>query len=217
MTSHLRRRTAHLAAALLLGSALVGCGDDPAQEPDADRAAGASGDVDSGPTGPTEPSDSSGSSGSPGSSGSSGSSDPPAGGETFDAGQFTVNGPEGWRMKVVTERTVRFTSGQPENNSALYRRPHGLVFVDVTDVSGEPTLDQLAEESVRAEPRLSDARIDGEPAYHLANRDQGFETQEQLGLWREGQQIRIDFSLIGGSRRQRQSLVSSVLASWQWS
>ncbi len=208
MTSHLRRRSAHVAAALLLGSALAGCGDGTAQEPDPEPTGGTSGDVESEQAEPSE---------SAGSSESSESSDPAAAGETFDAGQFTVNGPEGWRMKVITERTVRFSSGQPKSNSALYKKPHGLVFVDVTDVSGEPTLDQLAEESVRSEPRLPDATIDGEPAYHLANRDQGFETQEQLGLWREGQQIRIDFSLIGGSKRQRQALIQSVLASWQWS
>jgi hypothetical protein len=205
MTSHLWRRTAHLAAALLLGSALPGCGDDAAQEPDAEPTASTSGNAEIEPTEPSESPE------------SSASSAPPAGGEAFDAAQFTVNGPEGWRMKLVTERTVRFSSGQPTSSTALYKRPHGLVFVDVTDVSGEPTLDQLAEESVRSEPRLPDATIAGEPAYHLANRDQGFETQEQLGLWREGQQIRIDFSLIGGSKRQRQTLVRSVLASWQWS
>ncbi len=205
MTSHLRRRTARLAAALLLGSALAGCGDGTAAEPDAQATDGTSVDVESGPAEPSE-------SASP-----SESAGPSAAGETFDAGQFTVNVPVGWRMKVVTERTVRFSSGRPKNTSALYKRPHGLVFVDVTDVSGDPTLDQLAEESVRSEPRRPDATIDGEQAYHLANRDQGFETQEQLGLWRQGQQIRIDFSLIGGSKRQRQALVRSVLASWQWS
>jgi hypothetical protein len=205
MTSHLRRRIGHLAAALLLGSALAGCGDGAAKEPDAEPTGGGSGGVDGEPTEPSE------------SESSSLSSGPSAAGETFEAGQFTVNGPEGWRMKVVTERTVRFSSGQPKSSSALYKKPHGLVFVDVTDVSGEPTLDQLAEESVRSEPRLPDVTIDGEPAYQLANRDQGFETQEQLGLWRDGQQIRIDFSLIGGSKRQRQALVQSVLASWQWS
>ncbi|HEX6151213.1 hypothetical protein [Nocardioides sp.] len=210
MTNHLRRCTARLGAVLLLASLLCGCGDDRDAGPDAGASSGSSGSSESGEpaqpsasSDPAEPSETENGSG--------------ASGEAFDAGQFTVNGPEGWRMGAVTSRTVRFSSGQPKNNAQLYKRPHGLVFVDVTDVSGEPTLDALVEESVRSEPRLPDGTIDGEPAYHLANRDQAFETQEQLGLWRDGQQIRIDFSLIGGSKKQRQALVQSVLDSWQWS
>ena len=54
MTSHLWRRTAHLAAALLLGSALPGCGDDAAQEPDAEPTASTSGNAEIEPTEPSE-------------------------------------------------------------------------------------------------------------------------------------------------------------------
>jgi hypothetical protein len=207
MTSHTRRRAAHLGAVLLLGSLLTGCGDDP--DPGTDPTAGASGSPGSSESG--DPSESSGPTES--------ASDPgvaPAGGETFEADQFAVSGPEGWRMKVISPRVVRYGSGEPRNNAQLTKRPHGLVFVDVSDVSGEPTLDELADESVRNDPRRPDTTIDGEPAYHRANRDQGFETQEEFGLWRDGQQIRVNFSLIGGTRMQRQALVKSVLASWQW-
>jgi len=204
MTSHLRRRTAHLGAALLLGGLLAGCGEDP------DPGAGPTGESpspseSSEPTEPTEPTESETASGI-------GS----ASGETFDGGQFRVNGPEGWRMKVITPRVVRYSSGQPENNAQLAKRPHGLIYVDVSDVSGEPTLDELAEESVRSDPRRPDTTIDGEPAYHRANADQAFETQEEFGLWRDGQTIQVNLSLIGGTTKQRRTLVQSVLASWQW-
>lgn len=208
MTSHTRRRTAHLGAVLLIGSLLTGCGDEP--DPGNDPTAGASGSPESSESG--EPSESSEPTESASDTGVA-----PAGGETFEADQFTVSGPEGWRMKVVSPRVVRYSSGEPKSNAQLARRPHGLVFVDVSDVSGEPTLDELAEESVRNDPRRPDTTIDGEPAYHRANRDQGFESQEEFGLWVVGQQVRVNFSLIGGTPKQRQTLVESVLASWQWS
>jgi len=207
MTSHTRRRTAHLGAALLLGSLLAGCGDEPV--PGADPTAGATGSPES--SGSSEPSDSS--------EPTESVSDPgvaPASGETFEAAQFTVSSPDGWRMKVMSPRVVRYSSGKPKNNTQLAERAHGLVYVDVSDVSGEPTLDELADESVRNDPRRPDTTIDGEPAYHRANRDQGFETQEEFGLWRDGQTVRVNLSLIGGTTKQRQALVRSVLASWHW-
>ena len=119
-------------------------------------------------------------------------------------------------MNVVTPRVVRYSSGKPKNHAQLAQRAHGLVYVDVTAVSGEPSLDELADESVRSDPRRPDATIGGNPAYHRANRDQAFETQEEFGLWRDGQTIQVNFSLIGGTTKQRRTLVQSVLASWQW-
>ena len=92
----------------------------------------------------------------------------------------------------------------------------GLVYVDVSDVSGEPTLDELAEESVRAirggRTRRSTANPPTTGQRRPCLRDPG-----GVRAGRDGQTIQVNLSLIGGTTKQRRTLVQSVLASWQWS
>jgi hypothetical protein len=196
MTSQsLLRRTACLGAALLLAVGLAGCGDD---EPDP-------------VAGPTTAD----SSESPEPSESEPAVDP-ATGEVFEGTSFAVTGPEGWTLDARSSRVGQFDSGPPKGNQ-LERRVFGLISVVVNDTSGETTLDDLASESVRDEPRQPDVTVGGEPAYRMANDDQAFNTDEELGLVRGDESVVVNVSLLGGTEKQRQKLLLSVLASWQWS
>jgi hypothetical protein len=138
--------------------------------------------------------------------------DPVAGPTT----SFAVTGPEGWTLDARSSRVGQFDSGPPKGNQ-LERRVFGLISVVVNDTSGETTLDDLASESVRDEPRQPDVTVGGEPAYRMANDDQAFNTDEELGLVRGDESVVVNVSLLGGTEKQRQKLLLSVLASWQWS
>jgi hypothetical protein len=200
MTSHaLLRRTAHLGASLLLAGGLAACGDD-------ERGPGAS-------PSSTTPSESTGPTESPE---STESAIAPATGEVFSGTSFTVTGPEGWTLDARSSRVGQFDSGPPKGNQ-LDRRAFGLISVVVSDTTGETTLDDLAAESVREDPRQPDTTVGGEPAYRLANDDQAFNTDEELGLVRGDESIVVNVALLGGTEKQRQKLLQSVLASWQWS
>ena len=201
MTSQpLLRRTAHLGAALLLAGGLAACGDD---EPEPDAGPSTTVPETSAPTESTEPSE-------------SGPAVDPATGEVFEGTSFTVTGPEGWALDAQSSRVGQFDSGPPKGNQ-LDRRVFGLISVVVSDTTGVTTLDDLAAESVREDPRQTDTTVGGEPAYRLANDDQAFNTDEELGLVRGEESIVVNVALLGGSEQQRQRLLQSVLASWQWS
>lgn len=200
MTSHaLLRRTAHLGAGLLLAGGLAACGDD---EPG--PGASPSSATPSESTGPTESPE------------PTGSAVAPATGEVFSGTSFTVTGPEGWSLDARSSRVGQFDSGPPKGNQ-LDRRAFGLISVVVSDTTGGTTLDDLAAESVREDPRRPDTTVAGEPAYRLANDDQAFNTDEELGLVRGDESIVVNVALLGGTEKQRQKLLQSVLASWQWS
>jgi hypothetical protein len=201
MTSQpLLRRTAHLGAALLLAGGLAACGDD---EPEPGATPSTTVPETSTPTESPEPSE----------------SEPavdPATGEVFEGTSFTVTGPEGWSLDAQSTRVGQYDSGPPTGNQ-LARRVFGLISVVVSDATSGTTLDDLAAESVREDPRQADTTVGGEPAYRLANDDQAFNTDEELGLVRGEESIVVNVALLGGTEKQRQRLLQSVLASWQWS
>ena len=201
MTSQpLLRRAAHLGAALMLSGGLAACGDD---EPGPGASPSSTETSESVPTESPEPSE----------------TEPavaPATGEVFEGTSFTVTGPEGWALDAQSSRVGQYNSGPPKGNQ-LDRRAFGLISVVVSEATGEATLDDLAAESVREDPRQPDTTVGGEPAYHLANDDQVFNTDEEFGLVRDGESIVVNVGLLGGTEKQRQKLVQSVLASWQWS
>ena len=200
MTSHAPlRRTALLGASLLLAGGLAACGDDD-PGPDASPRSTTPSDSD-GPTESPEPTE---------------AAVAPATGEVFSGTSFTVTGPEGWALDAQSSRVGQFDSGPPKGNQ-LDRRAFGLISVVVSDTTGETTLDDLAAESVREDPRQPDTTVGGEPAYRLANDDQAFNTDEELGLVRGEESIVVNVALLGGTEKQRQKLLQSVLASWQWS
>jgi hypothetical protein len=200
MTSQpLLRRTAHLGAALLLAGGLAACGDD---EPEPGARPSTPVPETSTPAESPEPSE----------------SEPavdPATGEVFEGTSFTVTGPEGWSLDAQSTRVGQYDSGPPKGNQ-LARRVFGLISVVVSDATSGTTLDDLAAESVREDPRQADTTVGGEPAYRLANDDQAFNTDEELGLVRGEESIVVNVALLGGTEKQRQRLLQSVLASWQW-
>jgi hypothetical protein len=206
MTSQpLLRRTAHLGAALLLSGGLAACGDD---EPEPGARPSTTVPETSAPTESPEPSESEPAESEP--------AVDPATGEVFEGTSFTVIGPDGWSLDAQSTRVGQYDSGPPKGNQ-LARRVFGLISVVVGDATSGTTLDDLAAESVREDPRQADTTVGGQPAYRLANEDQAFNTDEELGLVRGEESIVVNVALLGGSEKQRQRLLQSVLASWQWS
>lgn len=133
----------------------------------------------------------------------------PATGKRLEGDQFTVNIPQGWRADPEV-MGVTFTYD-----------PHGTDTV-VTGVSAVSrlSLDQAAKrfsssvsrDGVR---RLPDTTLGGEPAFHLTAEPVGEKVYEAFGLWRNNEIVTLEFD-ITGTKAERQQLMESVAATWQW-
>jgi hypothetical protein len=132
------------------------------------------------------------------------------------APQFTMRAPKGWRVEYEISDTIEFTSGPPPSNGpASEADPFGLVTVEAEAETRALSLDQAARSSSEPLPRQADTELGGEAAYLLASNQAAFSDQE-LGLWYDGVVVRLLFRLGGGSTEDRQELVDSVVATWEW-
>lgn len=198
---HPVRHAARLAVALLLVGVMSACGGD---EP---------GNGAEPPTSPsTEPSE-------PSETPEPSTTEPavePATGRVYETPQFTMRAPKGWRVEYEITDAIEFTSGPPPGDGqASEADPFGLVTVETEAESGQLSLDEVARGSTEDLPRVADTELGGEAAYLLASNQAAFSDQE-LGLWYDGVVVRLRFTLGGGAKADRQELVDSVVAAWEW-
>lgn len=199
---HPARHAARLAVALLLVGTTSACsGDEPGNGAD------------------PSPSSPSTESSEPSETPESSETEPavePANGRVHETPQFTMRAPKGWRVQYEISDTIEFTSGPPKSDGpASEADPFGLVTIEAAAESQPLSLDQAAKGSSLPIPRRADTELGGEAAYLLASNKAAFSDQE-LGLWYDGVVVRVLFRLGGGSKADRQELVDSVVATWEW-
>lgn len=140
---------------------------------------------------------------------------PAANGPTITGDTFTVHVPEGWRF----EKTFSTDFIDQYSNSAAA----GTEELFVGELSGEVRpLDEVAKENFTTfattgtqRKRVADAEIAGQPAYHYTAKGEYGMFTEEFGVVREGQQVSFQITL-AGSRAERQAVIDSILASWEW-
>lgn len=189
----------------MLLSGLVGCGD---EEPEVSPTPSTSSvtETESGPT--DEPSDE--------------PTEPevePATGPMIREQVATVRVPETW----VTQGSQLFTDAEraPKNEAMLEKQVFGFIDLDITETDDVLTLDQAARQvAVFTDiegKRVEDAELGGEPAFVYTKSLNPFgSTEYTIGVAHDQRLVVLDFSLLGGDNRQRQAVIDSVLASWEW-
>lgn len=191
-----------LATTTLLLTGLVGCTDDSDPRADPTPSADSPSETDTGPTDePTEP------------------AAQPATGPQIRTSVATVRVPEKWATKntVLDADAAR----EPTTENALERDVFGLIDVEIYDAEGTPTLDDAAREAASYATtegqRVEDGELGGEPAFVFTSSLSAFgSTEYTTGLARDGSYVWLTFSLLGSDKGERQDLIDSVVASWQW-
>lgn len=136
----------------------------------------------------------------------------PASGPAVSARQFRVHLPAGYLL--APHEAYSWTARSP--------RGADVVGVSAAPAFGSPGVDaaaRLTTRSVVTDPPLEredDVELDGAAAFHLVS-DRRWTERHVVGASRDGQLLTLDFSLDTTTpRAQRDRLVASVLASWQW-
>jgi hypothetical protein len=201
---HRVRRAASLAVALLLVGTTSSCGGDgPGDRAEPPSSPSAESAESSEPSETAEPSETE-------------AGVEPATGRVYETPEFTMRAPKGWRVEYEITDAIEFTSGPPPGDGqASEADPFGLVTVETEAESGPLSLDEVARGSTDDLRRLADTELGGEAAYLLASNQAAFSDQE-LGLWYDGVVVRLRFTLGGGAKADRQALVDSVVAAWEW-
>ena len=138
---------------------------------------------------------------------------PAASGPTITGDVFTVNAPEGWEKDPTfsTDFLDQYSDASGGNSFAL------------AEIAGEVRpLDAVAKDNFSAfspngtkRKRVADTTVAGAPAYHFTAQAGFGDFDEAYGVVRGGEQVTIAFTLTG-TRQERQAIIDSVLASWQW-
>jgi hypothetical protein len=138
----------------------------------------------------------------------------PATGKLVETKDFTAHVPEGWDVTVVSKDYV-ITSHDPDSSDAI-------AFTIVDTFGNDQGLDDLAKEAVRLgawpgeDPSIvGQTELAGEPAYHLASSGGGGIFVDVRGAVRAGDAVAVRFDNYQ-SNAALQSMVESVLATWQW-
>ena len=138
---------------------------------------------------------------------------PAASGPTIKGDIFTVNAPEDWTKSedFSTDFLDQYGDATGDNSFAL------------AEIAGEVRpLDAVAKDNFSAfspngtkRKRVADTTVAGAPAYHFTAQAGFGDFDEAYGVVRGGEQVTIAFTLTG-TRQERQAIIDSVLASWQW-
>jgi hypothetical protein len=136
----------------------------------------------------------------------------PASGPAVSARQFRVNLPAGYRL--APREAYSWTARAPRSADVV-----GVSAAPAFGASGVDAVARLTMRSVVTDPPLEredDVELDGTTAFHLVS-DGRWTERHLVGAGRGGQLLTLDFSLDTTTpRAQRDALVASVLASWQW-
>lgn len=191
-----------LAAATLLLSGLVGCGDDsePGASPASSPGSPSTSESETEPVDePTEP------------------EVEPAAGPQITESVATVRVPETWSTR---NPPLGDAAREPQGNAQLERDVFGFIALEVYEAEGSPTLDGAAREAATYATtegrRVADGELGGEPAFVITESSAFGNTEYTIGTARDGSYVWLNFSLLGSDKPARQSLIDSVLASWEW-
>lgn len=191
---------------MLLLAWLAGCGDDDSSV--AAPSPSASSDSESGSSPTDEPT-----------AEATKSEVAPATGPVIRKSVATVRVPEKW----VTRGSQLFTDAErePRNEALLEKEVFGFIDLDLYESEGALTLDEAAREvSISTDiegKRVEDGELGGEPAFVFTKSLDAFgSTEYTIGLARGPRLVVLDFSLLGGDERQREAVIESVLATWEW-
>jgi hypothetical protein len=184
------RKVSGAVAALAVCLVLTGCQDD-GQDPSGKETPSGSSSTEETPTGA-----------------------PAADGPLVEGDSFSVHVPQGWKFdKTFSTDFIDQYSNPDEFDQRLY----------VGELSGDVRpLEEVAKGNFARfattstdKKQLSGGDIAGQPAYHFVA-SQGADTVvEEFGVVREGHQVTLNITLTG-SRSERQAVIDSVLASWEW-
>jgi hypothetical protein len=137
---------------------------------------------------------------------------PKAGGPTVRGDVFTVNVPEGWK------KDKSFSTDFLDQ----YVAPDGVQRMYVGELAGEVRpLDDVAKDNFDGfaptgrHRRRRTGDLAGEPAYHFTATDGAGNVAEEFLAVHDGTQVTLGVSLTG-TRAERQAIIDSVLASWEW-
>ena len=138
---------------------------------------------------------------------------PAASGPTITGDIFTVNAPEGWTKSedFSTDFLDQYGDATADNSFAL------------AEIKGEVRpLDEVAKDNFSLfspngtkRKRVAETTVAGAPAYHFTANAGFGDFDEAYGVVKDGEQVTIAFTLTG-TRQERQAIIDSVLASWQW-
>lgn len=201
-----RDLTLCLTASVLLLSGLVGCTGDADPEVDPTPSTSSATETESSPTDdptdePTAP------------------AVEPATGPAIRESIVSLRVPEEW----VTKGDQLFTDAEraPKNEARLEKEVFGFIDLDIKQTEDSLSLDEAAREAATAflveGKRVEESELGGEPAFVFTKSLKAFgSTEFNIGLARGRRLVMLDFSLLGGDQRQRDAVIDSVLASWEW-
>ncbi len=125
--------------------------------------------------------------------------------------------------KWLTEGSQLFTDAErePRNEALLEKEVFGFIDLDVDETDRALTLDQAAREAATYATtegkRVEDRELGGEPAFVFTESLKAFgSTYYTVGLPRDQHLVVLNFSLLGSDQRQRDAVIESVLATWEW-
>jgi hypothetical protein len=140
---------------------------------------------------------------------------PAATGPAVKGDIFTLHAPEGWTFNkdFSTDFLDQYSNPDTTRDERMY----------VGELAGEVRpLDEVAKANFEGfattgtkRQRLSGATVAGEPAYHFTASGGYGKVVEEFGVIKDGQQVTFGITLTG-SKAERQAVIDSVLASWEW-
>jgi len=139
---------------------------------------------------------------------------PAASGPLVEGDTFSVHVPQGWKFdKTFSADFIDQYSNPDEFDQRLY----------VGELSGDVRpLEEVAKgnfarfaTTATDKLRLPGADIAGEPAYHFVASQGGGTVVEEFGVVRNGHQVALNITLTG-SKPERQAVIDSILAGWEW-
>lgn len=137
---------------------------------------------------------------------------PAAAGPVIKGDTFTVNVPEGWTKDKDFSTDFLDQYAAPEGMDALY----------VGEIEGEVRpLDDVAKDNFDRfatsgkKRKMATGDLAGDPAYHFTAQDGSGNFAEEFLAIHDGSQVTLGV-VLSGTKAERQAVIDSILASWEW-
>ena len=137
---------------------------------------------------------------------------PKASGPAIKGDVFTVNVPAGWKKDKAFSTDFLDQYQAPEGTDALY----------VGEIEGEVRpLDDVAKDNFDRfatsgkKRKMATGGLAGDPAYHFTAQDGSGNFAEEFLAIHDGSQVTLGV-VLSGTKAERQAVIDSILASWEW-